>query len=316
MRAVAVPRFRAPPQLMDLPQPTAGTGEVLVRVAYAGVNPYDWKIADGILDGSRPHVFPLVLGVDAAGTVEAVGAGVSRFRAGERIFGQFLHSPVGTGTYAEWTVVPAANAVAAVPSEMALDEAAALPTAGMTAYASLELLGLSAGSSLLIVGASGGIGSFATELAASRGIRVIAVARAASAERLRALGANEVFDPGSGDVRALVAKSHAGGVDGLLDVMNDRQAFAEWTSVTRRGGAAVSSVYSADSESLQWAGLRGGNVDLQPSAELLSALAEEVSVHHLRVPLERRIRLPDAPLVLAELRAGRASGKTVVDLSS
>lgn len=300
---------------MDLPEPSAGPGEVLVHIEFAGVNPYDLKIADGVLDGRRPHVFPLVLGVDGAGTVESAGTGVTRFRRGDRIFGQFLHNPVGTGTYAEWAPVPEGIGVAAAPAELTIEECAALPTAGMTALAALDMLGSSPDSVLVIVGASGGIGSFATELAASRGVRVVAVARPSSAPRLRSLGAAEVLDPSSGDPRELLEKAHPSGVDGLLDVMSDRPRFAEWAEVVRRGGAAVTTVYSADPGALERAGLRGGNLDLQPSRELLSRLAQAIADRHLKVPLERRIGLAEAPGVLAELKAGRGAGKTVIDLS-
>lgn len=316
MRAVAVPKFRASPELMDLPKPSAGPGEALVRIQFAGTNPYDLKIADGILEGRRPHVFPLILGVDAAGTVEAVGAGVTRFRPGDRVFGQFLHNPVGTGTYADWAPVPEGIGVAPLPPGLTLEEAAALPTSGMTALDALERLDLAPGSFLAVVGASGGIGSFATELAASRGVRVIAVGRPDSADRLRALGAKEVIDSSSGDPKAALLHAHPEGVDGLLDVMSDRNAFTEWTATVRRGGGAVTSVYAANEEVLHRSGLRGGNLDLQPSSELLTRLARAILDHRLKVPLERRIRLEEAPAYLAELKAGRGKGKTVVDLSA
>jgi len=316
MRAVAVSRFRSPPELMDLPIPSAGPHEMLVRVGFAGVNPLDWKIGEGFYDGSRPHVFPLVLGVDAAGTVEAAGPGVTRFRVGDRIFGQFLHSPVGTGTYAELTTVPEGIGVDRVPEGMRMEDASALPTAGMTALACLEALGLRTGESLVVVGASGGVGSFATELAVAQGIKVTAIARAASASRLRALGADTVIDPSAEDARAAVAATHPSGVEGLLDAMSDRAGFALWTSVVRRGGAAVITTHAADSEVLQRASVRGGNVDLSPTAELLDRLTRIVVGHQLKVPLERQIRLLDAPAALAELRAGRGTGKTVIDVTS
>jgi NADPH:quinone reductase len=301
---------------MDLPKPSPGPGEVLVRVQFAGVNPYDLKIADGIFGESRAHVFPLILGVDAAGVVESIGSGVTRFRPGARIFGQFLHTPVGIGTYAEWAPVPEKIGVAHVPTGMGVDEAAALPTAGMTALAALEMLDLEPGSTLVIVGASGGIGSFATTLASVRGIQVVAVARPSSAGRLRSLGARDVLDPSSGDLRSQLGRSYSEGVDGLLDVMSDRPAFSQWTTVVHRGGAAVTSVYAADPAALERAGLRGGNVDLQPSPELLNRLARTILDHRLKVPLERRIRLEEAPSVLTEIKAGRAVGKTVIDLAA
>jgi NADPH:quinone reductase len=314
MRAVAVPRFHAAPQLMELPVPPFGPAELLVRVAFAGINPLDWKIGEGFYQGSLPHVFPLVLGVDAAGTVEAVGPSVTRFRVGDRVFGQFLHSPVGTGTYTDLAPTPEGIGVARVPDELKMEEAAALPTAGMTALACLDALALGPGATLVIVGASGGVGSYATELAAANGIKVVSVARASSESRLRSLGAEEVIDPSAGDARLAVSRNHPTGVDGLLDAMSDRAGFALWTSVVRRGGAAVITTHSADSADLQRAGVRGGNVDLQPTAKLLERLAREVIVHRLKVPVERLVRLNEAAAALAELRAGRGSGKTVIEM--
>jgi NADPH:quinone reductase len=314
MRAVAVARFHAPPEVMDLPVPSIGPGELLVRVAFAGVNPLDWKIGDGFYDGSRPHVFPLVLGVDAAGTVEEVGSGVTGIRIGERVFGHFLHNPVGTGTYAEVAPVPEGIAVGRIPEGWKTEEAAALPTAGMTALACLDVLALVPGTSLVIVGASGGVGSYATALAAARGVKVIAVARTASAARLRSLGAQEVIDPSEGKAMAEVSQIHPGGVDGLLDLMSDAAGFTRWTATVRRGGAAAVTTHSADLDALKRSEIRGGNVDLEPTANLLARLTREVVDRHLKVPVERRVRLAEAPAVLAELKAGRGVGKTVVDL--
>ncbi len=314
MRAVAVSQFRSPIQLMDLPSPAAGREEVLVRVEFAGINPLDWKIAEGMYEGNRPHVFPLVLGVDASGTVEAVGPAVTRFQVGDRLFGQFLHDPVGTGTYAEFAPVPEASGVIRVPVGINAEEAAALPTAGMTALASLDSLALPRGASLAIVGASGGVGSFATELAAARGLKVTAVARATSAARLRSLGADQVVDPSSEDPHAAVARAHSSGLDGLLDAMSDRPGFARWAALVRQGGSAATTTFSADVEALQRAGVRGFNVDLHPTAALLERLVKEMVDHRLTIPLERRVPLPEAPAALAELKAGRARGKTVVAL--
>jgi NADPH:quinone reductase-like Zn-dependent oxidoreductase len=285
MRAVAVPRFHAPAQLMDLPVPSVGPLEVLVRVAFAGINPLDWKVVEGLYERDRRHVFPLVLGVDGAGTVETVGSGVAEFGVGDRIFGQFLHSPVGTGTYVDLTPVPEGIGVGKVPDGLNLEEAAALPTAGMTALATLDTLALAPGASLVIVGASGGVGSYATELAAARGVRVTALARSSSAARLRSLGAEEVVDPSAGDASATVSQTHPHGVDGLLDLMSDSPGFARWTALVRRGGAAATTTGAANAETLQGAGIRGGNVGLAPTPQLLERLAREVVERHLKVPV-------------------------------
>jgi len=312
MLAVAVRAFRQLPELMNLPRPSPRGGEVLVRMAAAGVNPFDWKIIDGLFDKRRPHVFPLILGVDGAGTVEAVGDGVARFRPGDAIFGQFLHDPVGIGTFAEFATVPESIGVSHVPSALSPIEAAALPTAGMTALDALDRLELAVGSSLLVVGASGGIGSWVTQLAAARGLRVIAAARPGSADRLRELGAQEIVDPSSGDLVDRVRDGHPQGLDGVLDVMSDRAQFARLVALVRRGGRAATTVYVADPEAAGRSGVLAINVDLQPSSSLLDRLVQETVTRHLRVPVERRVPLAEAPAAVAESRSGRAAGKTVI----
>ncbi len=309
MRAVAVRSFKAPPELIELPRPDVGPAEVGVRVQAAGINPFDAKVADGILDGQRPHRFPLVLGSDAAGVVDSVGPAVRRFRVGDRVFGSFLHDPVGVGTYAEFSTVPESNAVALFPTEVSAAEAAALPTAGMTALDALDRLNLPAGARLLIVGASGGVGSFATRLAATRGIRVIAAGRADSADRAREMGATETVEVGAGlipGVRSLAPE----GVDGLLDLLSPGPAFQAIATLVKPGRLSVTSVYAADPHA---AGGAQVNLNLQPTAALLERLLTEVRRAQFPIPVERRVSLDDAPAALAAIRAGHGRGKTVIE---
>lgn len=297
---------------MDLPEPVPGPGELRVRVEFAGMNPFDWKIAEGLFEGGRPHLFPLVLGVDACGIVESAGPQAQRFRPGERIVGQFLHDPLGRGTYAERTIVPEGIGVVRAPDHLQPDEAAALPTAGMTALAAVDSLNLIAGSTVVIAGASGGIGSFATQLETARGVRVVALARASSASRLRSLGAEEVLDSTDPEVPTLVSRSRPEGCDGLLDTMSDRAGFARLAGLVRPGGVAVSTTFAADPGTLAASRIRGVNIDLHPNATLMERLVGEVVQHSLKVSPERRVSLPEAPAALEELKAGRGRGKTVV----
>ena len=193
MRAIAVAKIGDRPSLMHLPEPTPGEGEVLVHLGAAGVNPVDWKIADGGFLGQMPHVFPLILGIDGAGTVEAVGPGVKRLAVKDHVFGQFFHPPVGIGTFAEHVAAPETLGISLRPRGMSVDQAAAVPTAGMTALQAIDLLGLGAGESLLILGAAGGVGSFAVQLASQRGITTLAASRGPNDEFLNDLGASGVY---------------------------------------------------------------------------------------------------------------------------
>jgi NADPH:quinone reductase-like Zn-dependent oxidoreductase len=195
-----------------------------------------------------------------------------------------------------------------------LAEAAALPTAGMTALAGVEALGLAPDTTLVIAGASGGVGSFATELAASRGARVIALARATSASRLKSFGAAEVADPTDPGTPAALARAYPNGVDALLDAMSGPAGFARFASLVHRGGTALSTTFAADVAALSASGVRGVNLNLIPDAALMERLVREVVGHRLRVPLERRVSLAEAPTALAESKAGHGRGKTVVAL--
>ncbi len=311
---MAVREFRAPPELVAIPPPEPAGGEVAVRIEAAGVNPFDWKIADGILSPRRPHVFPLVLGVDGAGVVTALGRGASRFRVGDRVFGQFLHDPVGIGTYAEASTVPTGIAVAPIPEAWSSVEAAAVPTAGMTALDALERSGVEPGGSLLIVGATGGIGSFATALAVARGIHVLAAVRPEAADRARDLGAEAVVATGTADALDRARAARPNGVDAMLDVVGPRESFVRWSSLVRPGGTALTSVYVAPTTPPGSSGPRFVNLDLQPSAELLDRLVVLLQRTRRRIPVERTIALEGAPSALVESRAGRLRGKTVIAL--
>lgn len=312
MRAVAVRALRGTPEGMDIPHANPARGEILVRIEAAGVNPFDWKIVDGIFDGRRPHVFPLVLGVDGAGTVTALGEGIRRFRVGEAVCGQFLHDPIGIGTYAEYATVPEQIGVASVPDSVTAVQAAALPTSGMTALSALDSLSIPSGGTLLIVGASGGVGSTATALAAQRGIRVIGTSRPASEALVRRLGAVETIDPSRVDLVAELHRTHPNGVDGLLDTGSDKPTFARYATLVARGRTAATTTFVADEAASEADGVRRVNIDLQPRHELLARLLAEVAAGRLTVPVERTLPLTEGPRAVAESRARTNVGKTVL----
>jgi NADPH:quinone reductase len=313
MRAVAVRTFGASPELLDLPPPEPQAGEVAVQLQAAGMNPLDWKIGEGIYQKNRPHVFPVVLGVDGAGTVIRAGPGVEKLKPGQLIFGQFLHDPVGIGTYAEIATVSERAAVAIIPSGLSPLQAAALPTSGMTARLALDALGLPTDASLLIVGASGGVGSFATPLAVHSGLNVIAVARANSADRLMGYGVVSVLDPAT-DLAQELEKLAPGGVDGALDLMSDAAGFNGTAGLVHRDGIAATTTFSAGDAPVDARGVRRLNLNLQPNGPLLERFAHDVAEFGLDIPVDRTIALAEAPQALAEIRAGRAKGKTVIRL--
>ncbi|MFI1093841.1 NADP-dependent oxidoreductase [Streptomyces sp. NPDC020917] len=310
MRAVAVGATGATPEPMDLPAPRPAAGEVLVELAAASVNPIDAGIAEGRLP--MPRVFPLVLGVDGAGRVTEVGEEVRGLAAGDLVHGQFLRAPLGHGTFAQYTVVtetPDSGALQPIPDGMPADVAAALPTAGMTALGALDAMGLRSGQSLLIAGATGGVGVFAVQLATARGVEVIATARPDADRWIRDLGAAATVDYTTGDVAALVRRSH-GAVDAVLDLTDDPARFAANAALVRDGGAAVSVALVAGEDLLASDRIAVSNFMMRDKPDLLARITAEAAAGRISVPIQRAIALSEVPGALR--RGAGARGKTVV----
>ncbi|MGC0416728.1 NADP-dependent oxidoreductase [Embleya sp. AB8] len=312
MRAVAVTEFGGDPKVVDVPKPTPGRGELLVEVAAAAVNPFDWKVADGMLAGSMEHTFPLVLGVDFAGTVVDSGPGATRFAIGDRVFGSALRAPVGAvGAYAEFLTVPDTGPIASA-ADLDPAQAATLPTAAGTALGLLEAGGIRAGQTVLLVGAAGGVGTFVTQLAAARDIRVLAVTRGVGQTKMGALGAAETYDASGGIVVAKVRANYPDGVDALIDLVSDAADFADYASLIHAGGTAVSTLFAADPEALSTRGVKAINHNQKSTPALYDQLADELRAHRLTVPIEARLPLSDTPTAIARSRLGGARGKTVI----
>jgi NADPH:quinone reductase-like Zn-dependent oxidoreductase len=220
MRAVAIDRFGGPEtiQVRDMPVPEVGPDEVLIRVETAGVgvwDPFEREGGFAQVYGQRPS-FPLVLGSEGAGTVEAVGERVSRFKQGDRVYAFGLMNPKG-GFYAELAAVRA-DAAAHVPEPLTTEQAGVMPVDAMTALRGLDdTLRLQPGESVMIFGASGGVGHLAVQLAKRMGARVLAVASGADGVVLAdRLGADEVAEGHGGDVLEAARRFAPEGLDAAL----------------------------------------------------------------------------------------------------
>jgi NADPH:quinone reductase len=312
MRAITVSEYGAEARLAEMPDPKAGQGQVLVRIAVAGVNPIDRRLADGAFQATMPARFPFILGSDFAGIIEAVGDGGRKFVPGEEVFGEILIAPLGSaGTYAEHVAVNEDAPLARVPDGLDLVVAAALPGAGGTALQIAESLTPLRGKTVLLVGAAGGVGSFAIQFLARAGAHVIAVARANSADRLRDYGAVETIDYTLASVADSVRATHADGVDVLIDVANDADGFAELASFVRRGGTALTTRSVADAEGLASREVAGVNFRGDITSDLLERLADEVVSGRIVAPPITRLPLEEAPTLG---RSALAPGKTVITI--
>jgi NADPH:quinone reductase-like Zn-dependent oxidoreductase len=311
MRAIAEETFGGPIALMDLPIPEIGAGEVLIRVRAAGVNPFDWKVADGALEDQMKHRFPLIPGFDAAGVIERVGADVTELAEGDEVYGYLFKPVIGEGTYAEYVGAPA-TIVAKKPVTVGFAEAAALPTPGLTAMDLVDAVDTREGETMLIVGATGGVGSYATQLAARRGVHVIATARQTNEALVRRLGAAGTIDHTTEDLVDAVRMAQPGGIDAVIDVVSDREALGRISTLVHEGGRLASSVYAADVEGLAKRGIGATNVSMQPDARRLGELSRMVDSGELSVRLDRTFPLEKAPEALEERKIGHVLGKIVL----
>jgi NADPH:quinone reductase-like Zn-dependent oxidoreductase len=194
MRAIVIDAYGGSDRLRvdDRPDPAPNTGEVLVRVRAAGVNPVDWKIRRGDLRLILWVRFPYIPGGDVAGEVVKVGSGVSRFQSGDAVVA--FVDPMRGGGYAELAVVKE-SAAAPKPRSLSFAEAASLPIAGVTALQALRDVGrLSAGASVLINGGAGGVGHIAVQIAKALGAKVSATCGPANVAFVESLGADAVID--------------------------------------------------------------------------------------------------------------------------
>ncbi|HVA87542.1 MAG TPA: NADP-dependent oxidoreductase [Candidatus Saccharimonadales bacterium] len=309
MRAFAVRRFGETGSVENLRKPEAQDGEVLVHVWAAGVNAMDPILTSGVYKDMMEHRLPLIPGFDFSGTVEAIGSGVQGFGVGDEVFGRSTKPYFGEGTFAEFMTTPTGG-LARKPASLSHIDAAALPMAGTTAIALVEAVGPKTGETVVIVGAGGGVGSYATQLAARTGARVIAVTRSDYEDHVRGLGAAEVIDYAAGDLAGQIRGMSPDGVDAIIDLHSDRDTLLGLASTVKHGGRIVSPVNAVDTDALTERGLTGSNVSA--ATERVGELGDLVASGELRVPVTHTFALSEANEALAEQASRRARGKLVI----
>jgi NADPH:quinone reductase-like Zn-dependent oxidoreductase len=320
MKAIVQDRYGTPEvlELREVGLPEPGEGEVMIRVRAASLNVYDTHMTTGM-----PYLARVVAGwgkpkngipgADVAGVVEEVGAGVSRFRPGDEVFGD-----IGAGAFAEYAVT-SEQKIARKPPSLSFEEAAALPLAGITALQGLrDLGGLRPGQRVIINGASGGVGTFAVQIAKALGARVTAVCSTSKVDMVRSIGADEVIDYTRHDYTRTER-----GYDLLFDNVGDRGWWSTRRVLAPSGrNVAITGPKHAlmgpfrrfvfrkvmsmfDSRSFTWLTAHVSVDDLV----LLAELANEGKV----VPvIENRLPLEKTPDALRYLSAGHALGKLII----
>ncbi|MFJ1811367.1 MULTISPECIES: NADP-dependent oxidoreductase [unclassified Streptomyces] len=292
----------------DVEQPVPGAGQVRVRVAATSFNPVDANIRAGFMQGPIPVTLPHTPGIDVAGTVDALGEGVTGILAGDQVIG-FLPM-AGAGAAAEYVLAPA-EALTPAPKSVALSDAAALPLVGLTAWQALfEHAELTAGQRVLVNGAGGAVGGYAVQLAKQAGAHVIATAGPHSSRRVTDAGADEVIDHTTADVVTAVSQP----VDVVLNLAPVEPAqLAALLGLIRPDGVLVNTTVWMPAPTDEERGVRGIDLFVRSDAEQLSHLVELIDGGELRVEVARRVPLAELPALHADAAAGALpSGKVVV----
>jgi NADPH:quinone reductase-like Zn-dependent oxidoreductase len=307
-RAVLIESFEDEPHLAERALPALADGDVLIRVAASSINAFDWKAAEGRFKEMFEYAFPVTIGRDYAGVVEAVGAGVERVAPGDEVVGYFTGMRLGQGAYAERIAVPDGDCFTAKPEELSFVDAACLPLCAMVAYRCVDAVDPKPGEWHLVLGAPGGVGSYAVQLLAARGAQVIASGHPEDEAYLRDLGAAAVVDH-RGGLHDAVRAVRPGGIDGLVDLVSYAPELVANAALLVRGGRVASLHRAASPEALEPLGVVGTNVGSQADTELLARIVADAASGRLRVPVQRTFAFEEAPQALAVLKNEHARGK-------
>jgi NADPH:quinone reductase-like Zn-dependent oxidoreductase len=331
VKALAIRRYKAPMEIMELPRPVPGPGDLLVRVRAAGINPIDYKIRDGAVKVLLPFSFPLILGTDLAGDVEAIGPGVTRFMVGDAVYSRLDNDRIGA--FAEYALVRE-SAAARKPARLDYAQAASLPLVGLTAWQALiEIARLQAGQKVLIHAGSGGVGTFAIQLAKHLGALVATTAGVRNHALVKSLGADVIIDYRTTRIEAVVNEQ-----DVVLDTQGGDTLLRSFLAA-KPGGIVVTIGGRPDGKfarawglslPLVWIlGFLNRKVDrlakeksvrfqylfMRASGEQLERIGALVDQGVIEPVLDKIFSLEAAAEAISYVQSGRAVGKVVIHVA-
>jgi len=266
MKAIVIEQYGGKEQLKEkeMDQPIPGDNQVIVKLHATSINPIDWKLREGYLKAMIPFEFPIILGWDAAGVIEAVGNKVDQVKPGDRVFAR--PETTNRGTYAEFTAVDA-QLLAKIPDNISFDEAACVPLAGLTAWQCLFDFGeVKKGDKVLIHAGAGGVGTFAIQFAKNAGAYVATTGGTSNVEFLKSLGADEVIDYKKENFESILTN-----FDFVLDSLGGEIQEKSF-SILKEGGKLASIVSEPNPEKAKEKGIKVGIVWLIPNGEQLAQI--------------------------------------------
>lgn len=310
-KQLAIPQFGEPSvlamQTVEIPQPSAN--QVLVKVAYAGVNPIDAKTRAGLGWAAQQNQdkLPWVPGYDISGEVVARGTEVTSVSPGDLVSG-FVGFPLQGGGYSEFILVDAGALSRVEPDNVSLIEAAALPLAGQTAWQALDKAKVSDGDQVLILAGAGGVGHIAIQLAVARGASVLASCSADNVDFVSKLGAIAL------DYRLAPLTEQTGKVDVLIDLMGGETGIAALDCVREGGRVVTVPTITAEAvcERARELGLEAKGMLVTPSVEQNDAMMAMLEVGTLQLYIAAQYGLSDGAEAHRQIESGHTRGKVVL----
>jgi NADPH:quinone reductase-like Zn-dependent oxidoreductase len=309
MKAVRIHRYGHADTLCyeDVPLPSYGDDDVLIRVHAASVNRIDPVVREGYMTAWFKHTLPLTLGCDVSGTVAAVGAQVTNVIVGDAVYART--DVERNGSYAEYVAVRAAD-VAPKPTSIDHVQAAAVPHAALTAWqALLQVAELEPGQTVLLHAAAGGVGHFAVQIAKWRGAHVIGTASGKNLDFLRELGVDTVID-----YTTTRFEDVAYDVDVVLDTIGAETQQRSWQTL-RRGGMMTSLVDFPSEEIAAGRGVRQRMIGTQANAEQLAQIGNLIDAGHLRPTVSHILPLDQVAEAHSLIEARHTRGKIVLRIN-
>lgn len=317
MRAIVIRRFGSKEVLeeREMVTPEPFPDEVQIKVAYAGVNPVDWKIREGYLTERFPHQLPIIPGWDASGIVNKVGEHVTNLKVGDEVYTYARKPVIQWGTYAEYLCFNAKDTVKK-PKNISLAEAAAIPLAALTAYQSLfEKGSFNHGQTILIHGGSGGVGAFAVQLAKQAGAKKIyATGSKAKHDYMREIGVDVPIDYHTQSFAEVIRQAEPNGVDFVLDTVGGR-TYYDSIPIIKRNGEIVSILEPAHPDISEKNHILTAYTFVAPSGKDLQEITTLIEAGKVLPPKVEVLPLKQASTAQDLLETGKVFGKIVLKVN-
>lgn len=313
MKAMVIEQFgdAANLHMEERPVPQPEDHEVQIQILYTSVNPVDWKIREGMLQGRLPHEFPITPGWDAAGIVTEAGRSVKNLKVGDEVYSYCRKPVIHDGTYADYICFDAQH-VALKPKTLSFAQAAAIPLVGLTAWQALfDFAKLKRDETILIQAGAGGVGSLAIAFAKNAGAKVYTTASEQNHAYVKKLGADVAIDYRKESFVDFLKKLEPKGLDVVLDCMGGETLKAS-AEVLKPGGRLVSILGQLDPKIVHKKNIHFSYVFVAPNGDQLKQIATLIEQGKVQPPVIEEMTLEEAAQAQEKVRQGHTKGKVVL----